>query len=147
MQKRAIWPSLLRSIIRPSQRLITSRSRRAVIHLSETPSAIAVNPRRHPIVGGTSWALGSTSIEGRDITHPTAVWAGSARNDVGANPLDDLGRRRAGSEHLGHTELLELGDIGLRDDPAAEDDDVLGVASLEQGRDLGKQGHVGAREH
>src|ERR1700716_3685545 len=44
----------------------------------------------------------------------------------------DLLQRRAGGEDLGHAHLLQPGDVLVRDDPAAEDDDVPGVALREQ---------------
>src|SRR5665811_298541 len=67
----------------------------------------------------------------------------SVSRDVGTDPLDDLRGGRAWCEDLRDTELVELRNIGLRDDAAAEHDDVLGVALCEQRRDLGEQGHVG----
>ena len=54
--------------------------------------------------------------------------------------------RRAGREHLGHAELLELGDV-LRGDRAADrDDDVAGVLLAQQLDDARDERHVGAGE-
>ena len=55
------------------------------------------------------------------------------------HPAGDLGRGRAGREHLADAQLLEDGDVLLGDDPAAEDGDVRGVA-------LGQEVDEGAEE-
>src|SRR5674476_726447 len=66
----------------------------------------------------------------------------SVSRDVGTDPPDDLRGGRAWCEDLRDTELVALRNIGLRDDAAAEHDDVLGVALCEQPRGLGAQGDV-----
>src|SRR5215472_1567715 len=45
-----------------------------------------------------------------------------------ADPVHDLGRRRAGREDLRHPQLLKLGNVRVRDDAAAEDCDVGRIA-------------------
>ena len=72
-------------------------------------------------------------------------WGGLA--DVLAHPLDDRHRRGAGREDLRDAERLELRDVVLGDDPAAEDDDVVGAALAQQLHHPGEQRHVGAGQH
>src|SRR5450631_1201740 len=51
---------------------------------------------------------------------PTSPKSTSVRRDVSPYPVNDLGGRGARGEDLGDTELVELGDVGLGDDAAAE---------------------------
>src|SRR3954454_169411 len=48
---------------------------------------------------------------------PPGAWLGGRH--VLADPLHDRRRRGPGREDLGHAELLQLGDVGVRDDAAA----------------------------
>ena len=66
----------------------------------------------------------------------TASGAGG-RPDVLADPVDDLRGGRARREDLRDAEALELGDVLVRDDPAAEDDDVVDTPL---GQQLGRAG-------
>src|SRR4051794_17902925 len=68
------------------------------------------------------------------------------RGDVCANPGDDLVHRRAGSEHLGHAGLPELGNVLVRDDAAAEQDDVVGFVLVQQLDHALEERHVRAGE-
>ena len=65
---------------------------------------------------------------------------------VAVDPVDDVCRRRSGSEYLGDACLLELGDVRAGDDPAAEHEDVVSPLLLEKLDDLWEQGHVSTRE-
>src|SRR3954453_1213600 len=64
-----------------------------------------------------------------------------------AHPVDDLRRRRAGGEDPGHAQLLQLRDVLVGDDAAAEDDDVVDAALTQQLGQPREQGHVRAGEH
>src|SRR3954471_2673255 len=67
--------------------------------------------------------------------------------DVRAHPVDDRLHRRARGEDLPDAEALELVDVRLGDDPAAEHHDVLGAALAQELDDAGEERHVGAGEH
>ena len=67
------------------------------------------------------------------------------RADVLADPVDDLGRGRAGREDVGDAEPLELGDVLVGDDPAAEDDDVVDPALAHAARRAGRTASCGRR--
>src|SRR3954469_7422974 len=67
--------------------------------------------------------------------------------DVRADPVHDRLHGGSGSEDLPDAEALELGDVGLGDDPAAEDDDVVGPALPEQRDDPGEERHMRSGEH
>src|SRR6266496_4134626 len=72
---------------------------------------------------------------------------GRRRADVGAYPLDDVLHRGAGREDLCDADSLQLGDVGVRDDAAAEHHHVGDVLLGEQLHGLGEQGHVRAGQH
>src|SRR5438876_530909 len=55
---------------------------------------------------------------------------------------DDFAERRTGAEHDLDAGLLELGNVFLRNDPAARDEDVARLPFLEELHDLREQGHV-----
>src|SRR3954469_7632953 len=80
---------------------------------------------------------------------PSSTYArgGSGGVHVLAHPADDLHRRSAGGEDLGDAEPLELGDVVLGDDAAAENDDVARVALGEQLDDPREQRQVRSGEH
>src|SRR6266480_1315040 len=59
---------------------------------------------------------------------------------------DDFPERRPRAEHDLDAGLLELGDVFLRNDPAARDEDVARLPFLEELHDLREQGHVSAAE-
>src|SRR5205823_3833711 len=59
---------------------------------------------------------------------------------------DDFAERRTGAEHDLDAGLLELGEVFLRNDPAARDEDVARLPFLEELHDLREQGHVSAAE-
>src|SRR3954453_1685776 len=61
---------------------------------------------------------------------------------VGADPVHDLGRGGARREDAGDPELLELGDVLVRDDPAAEDHHVVDAPLAHQLAQPGEQRHV-----
>src|SRR5215211_5650342 len=69
------------------------------------------------------------------------------RRDVGGDPVDDRLGGRAGGEDLRDAEPLQLDDVGLRHDAAAEHHDVLGAPFPQQFQDAGEEGHVCAGEH
>ncbi|CAK7281608.1 hypothetical protein SGPA1_12401 [Streptomyces misionensis JCM 4497] len=72
---------------------------------------------------------------------------GRRLGDVLAHPLHDRRGRRPRGEDLRDALLLQRRDVLLRDDAAAEDEDVLGVALLEQVDDRGEQGVVRAGQN
>src|SRR5439155_591047 len=55
---------------------------------------------------------------------------------------DDFAERRTGAEHDLDAGLLELGNVFLRNDPAARDEDVARLPFLEELHDLQEKGHV-----
>src|SRR5256884_3060097 len=55
---------------------------------------------------------------------------------------DDFAERRTGAEHDLDAGLLELGNVFLRNDPAARDEDVARLPFLEELHDLREKGHV-----
>jgi hypothetical protein len=63
------------------------------------------------------------------------------------DPGDDVGGGRAGREDLRHALGVQLGDVGIGDDAAAEHHDVTGVLFLEQLDNPREQGHVRAGQH
>src|SRR5579875_631508 len=63
------------------------------------------------------------------------------------DPGDDVGGGRARGEDLGHAHLRELGDVGVRDDAAAEHHDVRGVLLVEQFDEAGEERHMSAGQH
>src|SRR4051812_20231425 len=64
-----------------------------------------------------------------------------------AHPADDLLGAGARGEDLGDAQAGQLGPVGVGDDPAAEDDDVVDPALAQQLGQPGEQGHVRAGEH
>src|SRR5215218_3597282 len=114
-----------------------------------TPTAARPAPRGTPrssrATRGTpaTWTATTTASPANETQRPVRLTGG----DVLADPLHDGRRRGARGEDLGHPELLQLGDVRVRDDPAAEHDDVLCVALLQQLDDPGEQRHVRAGEH
>ena len=63
-----------------------------------------------------------------------------------SDPGDDVVGARARREDLCDAELLELGDVVFRNDPAAEHRYVAAALLLQLGEDLREQRHVRARE-
>src|SRR2546426_2832356 len=61
-------------------------------------------------------------------------------------PLHDRAHARSWGEHLGDADLLQLRDVGRRDDAAAEHDHLPGPRFAQAVDHLGEQGHVGAGE-
>src|SRR2546427_9957371 len=59
---------------------------------------------------------------------------------------DDVAKRRAGSEDGFDPRPFQLGHVILGDDPTARDNDVAGLAALQQLDDRGEQGHVRAAQ-
>src|SRR3954454_8091647 len=59
-------------------------------------------------------------------------------------PLVDRVQRRAGGEDLGDADLGQLRDVGVGDDPAAEDDDLTQAALAQELDHPGEQRHVRA---
>ena len=57
-------------------------------------------------------------------------------------PVDDLAEGRSRGEDRGDTGLLETRDVGVRNHPTAEHDDIGGVPLAEQLDHSGKQCHV-----
>src|SRR6476659_4210445 len=72
------------------------------------------------------------------------IFRGITVTDVGRDPSHDLVQWRTGREDLRDTGVLELRDVGVGDDPAAEDDHVVDVVGLQQFQGLGEQRHVRA---
>src|SRR3954451_14123988 len=72
--------------------------------------------------------------------------SGGGGADVPAYPVDDLGGGRPRREDARDAEALELGDVLLGDDPAAEDDDVVDPALLHEFGQPREQRHVRPRE-
>jgi hypothetical protein len=66
--------------------------------------------------------------------------------DVTLDPLDDRLGRRPRCEDGRDAAFLELGDVGVGDYPASENDDVLAACVTQQLDDAGEQRHVRARE-
>ena len=112
-------------------------------HRAAGRSCTASRPGHRLVVvlaGGDMAYRGSTAPQPVTLTtgpgaDPAADRAGrrliaqaAAAPDVLAHPVDDVGRRRAGREDVGDAEPLELGDVLVGDDPAAEDDDVVDAA-------------------
>src|SRR4051794_5094398 len=87
---------------------------------------------------------------GWDVSHVSSAqqrprcWSGA---DVLAHPADDLVGAGARGEHLGNAQAGELGPVGLGDDPATEDDDVVDPALAQQLGEPGEQRHVRPGEH
>src|SRR6478609_1593283 len=61
-------------------------------------------------------------------------------------PLVDRVQRRARGEDLGDADLGQLRDVGVGNDPAAEDDDLTQAALAQELDHPGEQRHVGAGE-
>ena len=68
------------------------------------------------------------------------------RAHVGPYPVHDFGHAGAWCEDRGHSHRCQWRSIGLRNDAAAEDDDVVRSLSLQEVDDPRKQRHVRARE-
>src|SRR3954447_11613275 len=107
---------------------------------------------------GTPWAAKSSLAWYSNRSTQVLRWLGCAQSrsraslrracaSVRTDPFDDRLRGGTGGEHGGDAELLQLGDVPVGDDPAAEDGDVAGVLSLQQLDDLGEQRHVRAGQH
>ena len=76
--------------------------------------------------GDDAVANAARAAGGRDRPHRPRL-SGYGALDV----VHDLLDRRAGGEHLGHAELLELGNVVAGDGAAHHQDHVLGVLLLE----------------
>src|SRR5258705_12846622 len=87
------------------------------------------------------WRCSSESV--KSIAAPPT--SGAPRPDVRLHPVDDLLRRRTGGEDARDPRRPERLHVGVRDDPAAEHDDVPTAAPLELVDDGGekRQGRPG----
>src|SRR5689334_13817671 len=68
----------------------------------------------------------------------------AAHPDVAAHPLGDRPGGGSRREDLADAQLLQLGNVRVRDDAAAEDHHVVRSLVLEEVDHRGKEGHVGA---
>src|SRR4051794_4849859 len=87
------------------------------------------------VVGTSYFANSSLACHSNRSTTGEAIRrasGGVSRTDVLADPPDDAGRRGARGEDLGDAHLLQRRDVGVRDDAAAEHDDVERVALAQQ---------------
>src|SRR4051794_6514659 len=80
------------------------------------------------------------------ISAALALGAGRCA-DMVAHPVDDLGGGGPGREDARDAEALELGQVLVGDDPAAEDHDVVDLALAHELGEPREQRHVGAGEH
>lgn len=62
------------------------------------------------------------------------------------NPFGDLMNGGAGREDVRHSEIKKEWDVGVRDDPTSEHDDVRRIAIAERLDQFGEQRHMSARE-
>jgi hypothetical protein len=69
------------------------------------------------------------------------------RDDPGGNVVDDFGYRRSRREHAVDPGFQQFRDVGVRDDPAAEDDQPAHPLRLEQFDHPGDQVVVRTRQH
>src|SRR5579885_1896394 len=119
----------------------------------QTPSFCAAPADLKNSFDRASAASSSSTI--KDSAREAAAWSPlrtrlirSAGSPLRANlerpvqVLDDLGERRARTEHAVHARLLELGDVLVGDDAAAEDEDVLGPLLAQELHDLGEERQV-----
>src|SRR6185369_2378328 len=82
------------------------------------------------------------------IALPTfCIRASGAGVDVRTNPVDDVLGARSGREDFLDPERLELGDVLLRHDAAAEDRNVAHALFLHQRKNAREQCHVRARKN
>src|SRR4051794_14903931 len=95
-----------------------------------------------PYFPNSSFACHSNRSTAGQVTDRRS--GGVRRGHVRGHPVDDLSSGGAGREDLGHPEILQRGDVGVRDDAAAEDDDVGGGPLAEQLEDATEQRHVRA---
>src|SRR5487761_259598 len=99
--------------------------------------------RPHPL----AWlGAGSLAVTARGAAPGCAVLAvgPGRRAEFGVHPVHDLLSRGTRREDLRHAQPLELADVGLRDDAAAEDRDVGRVALGQQLEHPREQRHVRA---
>src|SRR2546425_667115 len=114
------------------------RASRASGYPFSTQVRMRVRARRSP--SRTRWAMSEVtpSEPQRERTNGTNGWnrgsragCGAALGRVVAHPIDDVVRGRAGAEDTLEAQLLKLGDVIVRDDAAAEEDDVVHAALLQ----------------
>src|SRR5579875_3263149 len=116
---------------------------------SAKSSFASCSNRSTPLVLASSSRLVLLPALGRPSGLPAVRAAPDAPDAPGAqrrpHPVHDLLRRRSWREDPRHAHPLQLADVLVRDDAAAEHDDVGGVVLLQQLEHPGELGHVRPR--